>query len=72
MIIHEGFTFRSRHDAPILRSLVEASDLQRSRQQSALHLAEVLNRIRPELDLYFVSNGAVEEIAGSQDAGAIR
>jgi arginine decarboxylase len=72
VIIHEGFGFRSRHDAPILRSLVEAADPQESSQASALHLAQVLKRVRPELDLYLVSNGAVEEIAGDPKASAVR
>ncbi len=72
VIIHEGFPFRSRHDAPILRSLVEAADQKESAEVSALHLAQVLKRVRPELDLYLVSNGRVEEIAGSPNANAAR
>jgi arginine/lysine/ornithine decarboxylase len=72
VIIHEGFPFRSRHDAPILRSLVEAADQKESAEVSALHLAQVLKRVRPELDLYFVSNGRVEDIAGSPGANALR
>ena len=72
VIIHEGFPFRSRHDAPVLRSLVEAVDQKESAEVSALHLAQVLNRVRPELDLYLVSNGRVEDIAGSRAANALR
>jgi arginine decarboxylase len=72
VIIHEGFTYRSRHDAPVLRSLVEAADQKESSQASALHLAQALKRVRPELDLYLVSNGAVEEIAGDPQASAVR
>ena len=37
-----------------------------------MHLAQVLKRVRPELDLYLVSNGRVEEIAGSPKANALR
>src|SRR4029077_2080652 len=36
--IHEGFPFRSRHDAPILRSIVEAAAGRESTEDSALHL----------------------------------
>jgi arginine decarboxylase len=72
VIIHEGFPFRSRHDAPVLRSLVEAADQKERADVSALHLAQVLNRVRPELDLYLVSNGRVEDIAGSPAAKALR
>jgi arginine decarboxylase len=72
VIIHEGFPFRSRHDAPILRTLTGAADLKETAQVSALHLAQVLKRVRPELDLYLVSNGAVEKIAGDPKANAVR
>jgi arginine decarboxylase len=72
VVIHEGFTFRSRHDAPILRMLTEAADQHESSQVSALHLAQVLKRVRPELDLYLLSNGRVEEIAGNPEANMLR
>jgi arginine decarboxylase len=72
VIIHDGFVFRSRHDAPILRSLVQAADQTDSAQASALRLAQVLKRIRPELDLYLVSNAAVEQIAGDPKADVVR
>jgi arginine decarboxylase len=72
VVIHEGFSFRSRHDAPVLRTLAEDADQPESAEVSALRLAQVLKRVRPELDLYLVSNGAVEEIAGSPKANALR
>jgi arginine decarboxylase len=72
VVIHEGFSFRSRHNAPILRMLAEAEDHHEGSQASALHLAQLLKRVRPELDLYLVSNGQVEEIACSSDAQAVR
>ena len=72
VIIHEGFPFRSKHDAPILRTLVEAADQHESSEVSALHLAQVLKRVRPELDLYLVANGAVEQIAGNPKANSVR
>ncbi|MFZ0849036.1 MAG: decarboxylase [Hyphomicrobiaceae bacterium] len=72
VVIHEGFAFRSRHDAPILRSLAEDVDKNESADVTALRLAEVLKRVRPELDLYLLSNGQVEEIAGSLSANAVR
>ena len=72
IIIHEGFAFQSRHDAPILRTLVHEADLRESSEDLALHLAQVLKQIRPELDLYFVSNGRVEDIAVNQKADVLR
>jgi arginine decarboxylase len=72
VVIHEGFAFRSRHEAPVLRTLIEAADQRESGEVSALRLAQVLKRVRPELDLYLVSNAAIEEIAGSPEANAVR
>ena len=39
---------------------------------SALRLARVLKRVRPELDLYLLSNRRVEEIAGNPAADVVR
>ena len=72
VIIHEGFAFRSRHDAPVLRTLAEAADPKESSEDAALHLARVIKRVRPELDLYLMSNGRVEDIAGAPRAKALR
>ena len=47
-------------------------DQRESAEVSALHLAQVLKRVRPELDLYSLSNGRVEEIAGDPKANALR
>ena len=47
-------------------------DQHESAEVSALHLARVLKRVRPELDLYLLSNGRVEEIAGDPRANAVR
>ena len=53
-------------------ALAEAVDQKESADVSALHLAQVLKRVRPELDLYLLSNGQVEEIAGNPKANALR
>jgi arginine decarboxylase len=72
VIIQEGFPFRSRHDAPILRSLIADARQYEKVDTSALRLAQVIKRVRPELDLYLVSSGRVEEIAGSTQANILR
>ena len=69
VIIHEGFAFQSRHDA---RTLVDGADLRESSEVLALHLVQVLNQVRPELDLYFASNGWVEDIAVDPKAKVLR
>ena len=72
VVIHEGFPFKSRHDAPILRTLSDEIDKHEPSEILALHLAKVINNVRPELDLYFVSNGHVEELAGNQKGNMLR
>src|SRR3954454_20590771 len=72
VVIHEGFPFGSRPAAPVLRSLVETMNQNESPQASALQLALVLKRVRPELDLYLMCNSGVEEMAGSAQANAVR
>ena len=72
VVIHEGFAFSSQHKVPILRMLEEAKDQHESSDVSALHLAQVVKRVRPELDLYLLSNGRVEEIAGNPKADVLR
>jgi arginine decarboxylase len=70
VVIHEGFAFRSRHDAAILRTLTASMD--QGEGTDALRLAQVLKRVRPELDLYLVANGRVEDIAGDPRANELR
>jgi arginine decarboxylase len=71
VVINEGFAQQSRHDAPVLRTLTESIEpLEAS--DSALRLAHTLKRIRPELDLYLMSNRNVEELAGNPEADVLR
>jgi arginine decarboxylase len=72
VVINEGFVFRSRHDAPALRTLSASMEQQYKTELSALQLAQLLKRVRPELDLYIVSNRRVEELAGNPKADVAR
>jgi arginine decarboxylase len=72
VVIHEGFAFKSQQNLPILRMLEEAKDRREDSQELALHLAQVIKRVRPELDLYLLSNGRVEDTAGDAKANALR
>jgi arginine decarboxylase len=71
VIVNEGFALHSRHDAPVLRSLM-ASMERNETSDSALALAKTLKRVRPELDIYLVSNRNVEELAGNPEANVAR
>ncbi|MGY4474117.1 decarboxylase [Bradyrhizobium sp. USDA 3364] len=72
VVINEGFALRSRHDAPVLRSMMAAMGLNNEADASALELAHVLKRVRPELDIYLMSNRDVEAIAGNPEADVVR
>ena len=74
VIINEGFVFKSRHQAPVLRTLTSSLE-QRYTQNSntsALELAILLKHVRPELDIYMVSGRHVEALAGNPAANAVR
>jgi arginine decarboxylase len=71
VIINEGFAQKSRHDAPVLRALT-ASIEPLGAADSALRLAHTLKRVRPELDLYLMSNRNVEQLAGNPEADVLR
>ena len=72
VVINEGFSYRSRHDAPVLRTLTASMGLQEVSDVSAVRLAHVLKRVRPELDVYLMSNRDVEEMAGNPQADVVR
>ncbi len=72
VVINEGFALRSRHNAPILRSFTNAMGEHEASDVSALKLAQILKRIRPELDIYLMSNRDVEEMAGNPEANVAR
>jgi len=71
VVVNEGFARQSRHDAPVLRSLMSSMERPES-SDSAIALARTLKRIRPELDIYLVSNRKVEELAGDPEADTVR
>src|SRR3954451_1666618 len=67
-VVPEGFTFRSRFDAPVLREVLQTLGVNDDRSTSALRLAGALKRIRPELDIFILSERRVEELAGDPAA----
>ena len=72
VVVNEGFEFRSRHDVPVLRTLSASMNEHESSGTSTLRLAHVLKRVRPELDIYLLSNHRVEEMAGNPKANVAR
>jgi arginine decarboxylase len=72
VVLAEGFPYRSRHDAPVLRSVLDPLGEDEGSDTSALRLARSVKRIRPELDVYLLSDRQVEKIAGDPAADAVR
>ena len=73
--IYEGFAYASRHDAPVLRNVLAAAGFDAAHVDNddlALALAAGLKRLRPDLDVYLLSDRRVERIAGDARAASIR
>ena len=64
--------YRSHHDAPVLRSVLDPLLLYQADEASGIDLARALRKMRPELDLYLLSDRNVEAIAGDPEADFIR
>jgi arginine decarboxylase len=76
VVIRDGFEFRSRHDVPVLRDFLRRH-LGREHGAIApgalaLALARGIKRYRPELDIYLLTDRAVETLAGSDEAAPLR
>jgi hypothetical protein len=67
-VVRRRFAHRSRHDTSSLRqfvSLIGSDDLmEHAPDERAQVLARSLARIRPELDLYLMTEISVEDLAG--------
>src|SRR6201997_2190070 len=76
VIIYEGISFASNRNNPILRdfltSRLGADGGGMDAGQLSLRLAQGLKQLRPELDIYFLSDRRVEKMAGSLGAESIR
>ena len=76
VVIHDGFLFRSRHDLPVLRQFLtrylSIDPATTAPGELAVTLARTIKHYRPELDLYLLSDRAVEQLAGSEDAAPLR
>nr|MCU0854432.1 ornithine decarboxylase [Paracoccaceae bacterium] len=73
--IYEGFDYASQHDAPVLRRFLKAAGFDADKvgdEDLALALASGLKRLRPELDIYLLSDRHVERIAGDARSNDIR
>ena len=76
VIIYEGIPFASSHHNPVLRefltSHLAANGIDANSRRHGVTLAEGLKQLRPELDVYFLSDREAEKLAGDISASCIR
>lgn len=76
VIIKDNFRFKSQFDAPLLRTYLEqhlSQDLGSLEPKDyGVALARAIGKIRPELDVYLIVDGAVEKVASHLDSRNIR
>jgi arginine decarboxylase len=76
VVIYEGIPFASAHNSPVLRefltSQLAGSGAATNSGEYSLALAQGLKQLRPELDIYFLSDRQVEKMAGDVNATCIR
>ena len=73
--IYEGFDYASRHDAPVLRSVLTSAGFDAAHVEDddmPLALADGIKRLRPELDVYVLSDRHVERMAGDPRSKNVR
>jgi len=76
VVLYDGFEFRSRHDLPVMRDFllrhlrVDPNSV--APGSLATTLARAIKGFRPELDIYLLTDRAVEHLAGSDEAAPIR
>ncbi len=76
VIIKDNFRFKSQFDAPLLRTYLEQhlalEPGSLEPKDYGVALARAIGKIRPELDVYLIVDGAVEKVASHLDSKNIR
>jgi arginine decarboxylase len=76
VVIRDGFDFQARHNVPMLREFLlrhlDGKEASTAPGALATALAKGIKNYRPELDLYLLTDRAVEELAGSDEAAPLR
>lgn len=76
VVIYDGIPIPSKHDAPLLRdflSVYEHLDMTvDAPREIGVRLARMVANLRPELDIYLLTDRNVEQLAGDPSAAAIR
>ncbi len=76
VIVYEGISFSSSHNSPVLREVLTshlaASGISPNSADLSMSLGRGLKQLRPELDIYFLSDREVEKVAGDVNADFLR
>jgi len=76
VVIGDGFTFRSRHELPGLRDALAHSmpfdPASVEVRDYGLKLAQTLKSLRPELDVYLLTERGADTLAGRPEAACLR
>ena len=76
VVMYDGFTFASTYQLPLLKKLLDRHVDKKAQKNRALDLgttlAAAVKAIRPELDIYLLTGGDVETLAGSEEVAPIR
>ena len=76
VVIYDFFPFATKHDLPRLRQLIERyvtiDPDELAPESYGTALAEAIHAIRPELDIYLMTERGVEHLAGQADSACIR
>ncbi|MGB7971930.1 MAG: hypothetical protein WCF31_08180 [Candidatus Deferrimicrobiaceae bacterium] len=76
VVIYDGFPFHSRHDLAVLREFLQRTlrvdPASITPGALATTLARAIKNVRPELDLYLLTDRAVETLAGSDEVAPFR
>lgn len=76
VVIYEGIPYASSHNSPILHEFLTtglaANGIEMNAGHDGLKLAQVLKQLRPELDIYLLSDREVEKVAGDVSATGVR
>jgi len=76
VVIFDGIPVPSKHDVPLLRDLLTTYQHLDASSEAPLEigitLAKMIKRIRPELDIYLMTDRNVEKLAGDPAASMIR
>jgi len=76
VVIYDGIPIPSRHDLPLLRDFLATyagMDFSSTApKEIGITLAKTIKKIRPELDIFLLTDRNVEQVAGDPEASCIR